>query len=503
MMLQMRSDKWFRRTFGAMLACASVASFTAVSGPSTGVVSAQLGIDAGGEFHPLSPKRILDTRSGADSINDVDPKGPKKAGFGTGTSIRNGEFDFDPLGLGGLPEVADEILAVVATISVVSPTRNGFLAVYPKGVVFGGPDGTGDVSALITYSPGQSVPNLAIVGVGDDDSITFNLYMDGAGTADVVVDVVGYISTSQHATSGSRLELVSPARVLDTRSVPNPRANRSMGSKDSIALKIRGVDGVEPSVKDVVPDDQSITAVMVNLALINNKPGSKATFITATPDALGSGKPTASSLAAGGVVKANMAIVPVGADGNIHLYNYQGDMDLVVDVLGYFKSGVDPATNRGRTVPLEAPFRAFDTRLAEFGDAPLQHGSAEEWSFENFACSVTLNPGTANEQKGPAQQGFLGNLVAVGLQKLYPEDSDESGSFLQLAPGGLETRPLSANVTFGLYEAMPNLALVKYGQNEDATDEHVIEAFNAYGSVDYIVDVFAVVLDGISDVCDT
>jgi hypothetical protein len=493
--LQMSSKKWFQRALGAALACASVVSFTAVGGPSGGVVSAQTSIDAGGEFHPLTPTRILDTRPGINSINDIAPKGPKSAGFGPGTNVTDGEFNFNPLGLGGLPADADDILAVIATVSVVDPTRSGFLAAYPKGFVFGGPDGNGDVSSLITYSPGQAVPNLAVVGIGDDNSITFNLFMDGAGTANVVVDVFGFISTSQYATAGSRLEIVTPGRILDTRTSPNPRPGQSMGSKDSIAVQIRGVDAVEPKVVDIVPNDPSITAVIVNLALVNNKPGSKTTFITATPDPLGTSKPTASSLAVPGVVKANMAIVPIGADGKIHLYNHQGDTNLVVDVLGYFKSGVDASTNRGRVVPLQAPFRAFDTRLAEFGAAPLQHGSSEEWSFENFAGSVTLNPGATNEQKGPNQQGLIGDLVAVGLQKLYPEDSDRSGSYLQLVPAGLTTRPLSANINFGLGEAVPNMSLVKYGQSEDGTDKHVTEAFNVYGSVDYILDVYAIVLD--------
>jgi hypothetical protein len=487
-MSQMSSKKWFRRTFGAALVCASLVSVTAVSGPSAGVVSAQTSIDAGGEFHPLTPRRILDTRPGANSLNDVAPKGPKAAGFGTGTSIRNGEFNFNPLGRGGLPADADDILAVVATVTVVDSTRGGYLAVYPKGVVFGGPDGKGDVSALITYAPGQAVSNLAIVGVGDDNSITFNLFMDGAGTANVVVDVFGFISTSKYGTSGSRLEIVTPGRILDTRTAPNPRPGKSMGPKDSIALQIRGVTAVQPTVKNIVPNDPSITAVMVNLALVNNKAGSKATYITATPDPLGTGKPTASSLAAAGIVKANTAIVPIGKDGKIHLYNLAGDMDLVVDVLGYFKSGVDASTNRGRVVPLQGPFRAFDTRLAEFGDAPLQAGSAEEWSFENFADSVTLNPGATNEDEGPSQQGFIGDLVAVGLQ-----NPSGSGSYLQLVPGGLTTRPLSANVNFGIGEAVPNMSLVKYG--ESGTDKHVIEAFNAHGSVDYILDVYAIVLD--------
>ena len=495
-MLQMSSKKWFRRTFGAALACASLVSVTAVSSPSAGVVSAQTLIDAGGEFHRVTPTRILDTRPGAESINDVAPKGPKAAGFGTGTtSLTDGEFNFNPLGRGKLPTNAEHILAVVATVTVVNPTRNGYLAVYPKGFAFGGPDGK-EVSSLINYSPGQAVPNLAIVGVGDDNSITFNLFMDGAGTANVVVDVVGFISTSKYGTAGSRLEIVTPGRILDTRTSPNPRKGQSMGPKDSISLQIWGVNAVSPAVKPIVPNDPSITAVMVNLTLVNNKAGGKATFITATPDPLGKGAvSTSNSNAAAGIVKANMAIVPIGNDGKIHLYNHAGDMDLVVDVLGYFKSGVDAATDRGRVVPLQAPFRAFDTRDKDFGDAPLQARSSEEWSFANFARSVVLNPCptptttecAANEKKGPSQQGFIGDLIAVGLQS-----PSGSGSYLQLVPGGLTTRPLASNVNFGPGEAVPNMSLVKYGDN--GTDKHVIEAFNANGSVDYILDVYAIVL---------
>ncbi|WP_394930634.1 hypothetical protein [uncultured Ilumatobacter sp.] len=503
----MSSKKWFRRTLGVALACASVVSVAAVGGPSGGVVSATTSIDAGGEFHPLTPTRILDTRPGAYSINDIAPQGPKSAGFGPGTNIADGEFNFNPLGLGDLPENATDILAIVATISVVGPTRSGYLAVYPKGFEFGGPDGKGEVSALITYAPDQVVPNLAIVGIGEDDSITFNLYMDGAGTANVLVDVVGFISTSQYGTAGSRLEIVNPGRILDTRTSPNPR-NGSFGADDSMELQIRGVDAVAPKVTDIVPNDASITAVMVNLALVNNKPGSKDTFLSATPTALGpNDKATASSFAHAGDIKANMAIVPIGPDGRVHFYNHEGDVDLVVDVLGYFKSGGDVSTNSGRVVPLEAPFRAFDTRLGEFGDAPLQHGSTEQWSFENFAESVTLNPGAANEQSNPKQQGFIGDLFAVGLQKLYPEDSDQSGSFLQLVPGGLPSNPLSANINFGVGEVVPNMSLVKFGESErqdgTGTDKYVVEAFNAYGSVDYVLDVYAIVLGRLSTVLET
>ena len=124
--------------------------------------------------------------------------------------------------------------------------------------------------------------------------------------------------------------------------------------------------------------------------------------------------------------------------------------------------------------------------------------AGKQWSFENFAGSVTLNPGAANEQSNPKQQGFIGDLFAVGLQKLYPEDSDQSGSFLQLVPGGLPSNPLSANINFGVGEVVPNMSLVKFGESErqdgTGTDKYVVEAFNAYGSVDYVLDVYAIVL---------
>ena len=42
------------------------------------------------------------------------------------------------------------------------------------------------------------------------------------------------------------------------------------------------------------------------------------------------------------------------------------------------------------------------------------------------------------------------------------------------------------------------MSLVKFGESErqdgTGTDKYVVEAFNAYGSVDYVLDVYAIVL---------
>lgn len=495
----MGQKKWFRRAAAVVVACATVASVTAATGSPGAVVSAADPVDAGGEFHPLTPARILDTRP-AEGKYDVAPLGKKPTGVG---NVTTAEFSFDPLGRGGLPENADEVLAVVMTVTVTEPTHNGYLAAYPTGFEFGGDD----ISALLTFDAGANVPNLAVIGVGEDGTITFNANTVSAGAYHLVVDVFGWISTSAHDTAGSRLELVDPGRIMDTRGVgpgvesgcnPNPRSlGQSMAAQDSLALPIRGADAVCPAQTDIVPDDPMITAVLVNLALVNNNPTSEHTYVTATPeDVSANPDKTANSLAVPGGIHANMAVVPIGPDGDIHLYNNAGELDLVVDVLGYFKEGALSTTNRGRVVPLEAPFRAFDTREDAFGDAPLGHGSKEQWSFENFAQSVTLNPDSAEPTVGPPQQGLIGGLFAIDLQKLYPTDQGVS-SYLQMYPGGLPERPLSANLNFFPGEIVPNTSLIKYGNSDDLTDQHVVEAFNAYGSVDYVLDVYAIVLDDV------
>ena len=467
----------------------------AASMNSTGEVALAVGpVDAGGEFHPLSPTRILDTRPEEDKY-DVAPYGAKPTGVGTASTA---EFKFDPLGRGGLPVDPADVLAVVLTVTVTQPTHAGYLSAYPTGFDFGGDD----ISALITFQAGADVPNLAILGVGPDGTVTFNANTNRAGSYHLVVDVFGWISTSAYDSGGSRLELVNPGRILDTRASesgcnPNPRnLGQSLAAADSVALQIRGAAAVCPAQPNIVPNDSRVTAVLVNLALVNNNPMSRPTYVTATPSSVQTNPDkTANSLVVAGGIHANMAVVPVGDDGKIHLYNHAGELDLVVDVLGYFIEDVDAewaATNRGRVVPLEAPFRALDTREAEHGDAPLLHGTKESWSFKQFAESVTLNPDGVDPEVAPEQLGLIGGLFAVDLKKTYASDGAGGSSFLQVYPGGLQEQPLTANINFFLGEVVPNTSLIKYGTVD--SDEYVVTVYNNYGSVDYVLDVYAIVL---------
>jgi hypothetical protein len=460
------------------LLCAAAVVGQAVVDTSAPVAQAQTGgLGAGGEYHPLTPTRIFETRGSG--INNAAP-GPKP------TSPAGLSFSIDVLGQGGVPaEVAGanrDVLAVVLNVTVIDPTAAGYLSISPTG------SGAG-VSSLVNFGQGENVPNLAVVGAGTNGEVAINLVTPtGNATAQVAVDVFGWIAKSDFpdtSDAGARFIPVGPGRILDTRSSPTPAgwaAGRAVGTDGRLALPIRGADSVLPSVTDIVPNSPNVTGVMVNITAVAN---SADTFISATPNALPPGQPgTSNTNLRRGQVKANMAIVPVGADGNIHLYNASGDTHLIVDVLGYLQSGLPADSTTGRVVPLDAPFRVFDTRQPEFGSTPLGFGTSESWSFADFTKSVNLGGVPLG-----AQSALLGNLTGTGLTRLHP--TVPVTTYMTMYPGGVGL-PESSNINVGEGQTVPNMSLLRYGTV--GTDTNVIQAYNYDGSLHYLLDVYAVVL---------
>jgi len=83
-----------------------------------------------------------------------------------------------------LPAMGDAVppTAVVLNVTVTNPTANSFLTVWPDG-------STRPLTSDLNYRPGLTVPNLVVVRVGGSGAI--DLY-NAAGSADVIVDVVGW-----------------------------------------------------------------------------------------------------------------------------------------------------------------------------------------------------------------------------------------------------------------------------------------------------------------------
>ena len=473
----MRSARHITRlaSVAALVAVATVVPVPGVSGiPASPVAHAADGLGAGGEYHPLTPARVYDSRPGLPgSEHDVSPIGAKPI------STAGSTFDVQLLGRGGVPATPGEVLGVVVNITVTEPTSTGFLNAYGKNA----PAGT---AAIVNFVAGQTVPNLAIVRPGDEGKLTI-LLKAGTGSAHVVVDVFGWFSTSSSSQAGARLVPVTPGRVLDTRTGLGRASTSPLAAGEFTTLKIRGADAVDPPRADIVPDDSKIVGVVLNMAGVNNLPTSAATHLSVVPSDLPSGaKPSTANLnLSKGQVKSNMVIVPVDpADGSIRIYNNSATTHVVLDVVGYLVDGQPATTRAGRVVPLSAPYRVFDTREQQWNGVPLGPGQAEDWSFADFAGSVTIGGVAVGKQLG-----VIGNLTSASLTRQYPQQP--VGSYLTVYPSDAE-RPTSANLNMVENQITPNMVIMKYSTT--ISNGPLVRVYNYAGFNHYIYDASAVIL---------
>ncbi len=313
-------------------------------------------------FVPVSPSRILDTRSGL---------GAPKARVGGRQTVK-----LKVEGVGGVP--ASGVTAVAMNVTEVNAAAAGFITAYPDG-------GQLPTASNINFTAGETIPNLVIVPVTDG---RVDLYNGSFGPVDLLADITGYYSTNG---SGSELTTVGPSRILDTRSgLGAPKAR--VGGRQTVKLKVEGVGGVPAS---------GVTAVAMNVTEVN---AAAAGFITAYPD--GGQLPAVSNInfTAGETIP-NLVIVPV-TDGRVDLYNGSfGPVDLLADITGYY-------TASGSVFETAGPVRAMDTRsgTGRAGGA-IAPGAAAVLSVMDLP--LTPIPGTVTAVvlnvtvTSPTQGGFL------------------------------------------------------------------------------------------------
>jgi Fibronectin type III domain len=287
---------------------------TAINASSPGPASSASNavVPGKGAFQPLTPARILDTRSGS-------PLGPG----GTRTLAVDG--------MGGLP--ASGMSAVWLNVTVTGTTAMSFLTVWPADV----PRPT---ASNLNWTAGTTVPNLVVVALGPGDRVSF---YNAAGTADVVVDVEGYGKIPTGSASPDFFNPVVPARVLDTRiGVGAPKAQLCAGQ--TITVQIAGQRGIPSS---------GVTAVVMNVT--GTRTVVAPSFVTVWP--ADKTRPTSSNLNfVPGQTVANRVVVPLSAGGAVSFYDFVGHLDVVADVNGWFTNAP------GSAFVAMAPNRLLDTR---------------------------------------------------------------------------------------------------------------------------------------------
>jgi LPXTG-site transpeptidase (sortase) family protein len=242
---------------------------------------------------------------------------------------------------------------------------------------------------------------------------------------------------------------VGPGRLLDTRQ------GKPLAAGTTATIGAAGSAGMPAG----------IAAVVVNVTATNT---SGAGYLTAYPS--GGSRPTTSVLNAErtGQTIANLATVPVGADGKVTIFASVAT-DVVVDVFGYYAPA--GSATAGRFVPV-GPQRAFDSRTGGMAVAP---GATAHVAFAGIlpadASAVVANltvteataagywtawptgaprPATSNLNSAAAGQ-TIANQIIVPVAAGGIDVFSQSGGHLVVDVTGYFTGPKAPSSNAGLY----------------------------------------------------
>jgi hypothetical protein len=355
--------------------------------------------DATGRYHAVTPTRVYDTRAGAGKIN--------------GAASRAIQIT----GLAGVPADAT---AVALNLTATNQEGASFLTVYPTG---GGKPATSNLN--IPAEP-KDVANAVAVRIGDGGRITI---ANENNRADVIVDVVGYWST----TGGDTMQAInSPTRILDTR------AGSAIGEGEVRTVQVAGLAGVPGGA----------TGVVANVTATD---GTRGGFLTVFPE--GDAPDTSSVNFQANSNVPNLVFAPLAADGTMKVRNAFGETDVIIDVVGYFGPG-----GTTRLAPV-TPDRLLDTRATG---------------------KVSPNGVVTFDVRG---RGGVDATAQSVLINVTVDDPGAAGFLTAFPEGGV---PEASNVNFVPNQTVANLALARIG-----ADGKVRIANNSPGSSQVIADVFA------------
>ena len=397
----------------------------------------------GSDFVPFGPTRILDTRKdlGADG-----PIGANKTAQLQVVGAKDSAGDTIPAG----------VTAVVLNVTVTESTANGYLTVYGDEDLSGNAQenpGTSNVN----FQKGENVANLVTVPVGANGEVDF-FNGSSKGTTQAIADIAGYYTASTQ----SSYVAITPTRILDTRKGTGA-AKAQIQADKSIDVTVAGANGI--------PADA--TAVAVNLTAVDS---TKNGLITAYPT--GDSLPTVSNLNyAAGSTTANMAIIPIGTDGQVTFENNStGPVDLLADAAGYYTT--DSVTGASTYIPFSTPERYFDSR--DNGDSYLDglyKGPLATDTAYALPLSTSGQPFTT-----AVVNATVVSPTGNGYLSLYP--------YAPSAP----TTPSTSNLNYRTGQTIPNAAFVSPSSVEDPDFEAYDAAIylGGKGTAQVIIDWFGV-----------
>ena len=412
----------------------------------TGYVYAPLG-----NYVPLTPFRILDTRS----ASCVQCSGGALGGGAVRTvAIAGATLP------GGTDPIPTTATAVVLNVTAVVGTGSSVLTVYPYGT--GRPN-----ASNINFRPRMTTPNLVTAVLGENNAV--NIY-NAVGTVNVIADVEGYFDPAPSSDVTGEFHPIAPVRVCDTRSSGAPGSCRSHGLLVGGAPMRLAVTGAG---SDAVPGTGAAAAVL-NLTGIA---GTGVTFLSVYPTTSAGtcATPRVSTLnLVAGQVQANRVIValgpstPGGANTSVCVYNAVGRINVAIDANGWFGDGTAPAGDQYQPI---GPSRICDTRT----------GSGEPCAGHPVGAGRVMGVQVTSEGGVPAigatnpPLAVMANLTAI---------DPPTPTYVTVYPADLLATPHVSDINVSAGAVLADLAVVELSSINGAVD-----LFSAASTVNVAVDI--------------
>jgi hypothetical protein len=284
----------------------------------------------------------------------------------------------------------------------------------------------GRISGLARRRGGRGLASVLAVTLG-----VGLLAAGGAATAARAASSAAQAATVTQASG--ELNAVLQERILDTRTTTGGHHGQ-LGPGQTMTLPVLGQGGVPWA---------GVSAVVLNVTAVNETARSGYLMLYPT----GMSRPTGSSLNyTGHTATANQALVRVGSNAAISIFNSVGSTDVVVDVQGWV--GTDASAANGQTTS-GAPVRILDTRTTNGGHhAPLGNGQ-----------SLTLPVAGVDEIPATGVSAVWANVTAVPVGTASGYLTAYASGTAQPASSDLNFMPGVITATFALLPLGANGAL--------------------------------------------
>ena len=339
---------------------------------------------SGTTYVPVAPRRLLDTRDERRPLAAGEVRRLQVAGTSAGAPA--------------------DATAVVLNVTAVGATRQTDVRVWPSR------DSAPPTVSNLNPPPGRPVAAAVVVGVGDGGTVSLR---SSSGTVQLVVDLAGWYVPSD---GGSAFRPVAPVRLLDSRfATPPPGWPAGTPGSPPFRLGAGQTHTLLVAGRGSVP--AQATAVVLNVTAVGP---TRTTDVRVYPTADGAVPEVSNLNVVAGQTSANTVVTRVGRDGTVTLRNTAGELDLVVDLSGWFLptgNGWDiswpQCTTRGATtsnLPEGGAFAVVGlTRGAPFTDNEC---FAAQWQW---ASSLPGEPSVYLNTDAPGPRDSAGGRVWAEL----------------------------------------------------------------------------------------